>query len=263
MKYDNRRSFQQHMRGLEALGTIRVGSEEYDGRYLAQLVSVRYDPPAEAADNTPQIVCELGMIVARAKKLLDIAEMDYRIWRDSAIWDLMNNLEKAVAAGFESACDPGEDARGKPKPPKTPSRSDAEGYLRQLPDYKRLNQAVYDAQEAWSVLHTALEAAKLRTHALTLSSRWGLSSPEAASDNRRVSPGEGYDPDDNPTQRYGGLPAGSSTQAVPPPGSGDGPPPPPPPPPPPVPARRYRSPPQPMSRTPPPKPIPCRHRLKP
>tara|TARA_R110002126_G_scaffold267894_2_gene411343 strand:+ start:158 stop:868 length:711 start_codon:yes stop_codon:yes gene_type:complete len=223
---DNRRSFRQLIKALEHMPAITVLGAEYDGLYLSQLVSVRYSPPAEAADDTPQLMSELGTIVAQAKAQLDDTELDYRIWRDTTLFQIMNSLDAAERAGFACVTSPGKYANGKDKAAALPSKTEAESYLRTLPEYRTHWDSQRHAQLAWSTLHLALEAAKVRTHALNISSRWGLASPEAASDNSQTSPGPTYEPPPRDVQSA----AGSSTVQPPPPPAipGAGPPPPPP-----------------------------------
>lgn len=229
MNHDNPRSnFFAMLRSIEALPPVVIDGVEYSGVYLAQVVSVRYDPPAEAADNTPQLVYELGAIVARAKRQKDLAEVDYRIWRDTIVHRMTNDVNAAREAGFECAANPGVDAKGKEKDPKTPAASVVEAYLRTLPEYRAHYVAQAEAERAWSTVHAAWEAAKLRTLALNVSSRWGLRSPETAGDNTRTSPGPDYQPQLPDPPRHAATPPGSQSSEAGPPAPPQLPPPPPP-----------------------------------
>ena len=152
--------------GLAALPVVTVGGVEYTGSYLALLVAINPELLAAEVCRTPQLVFELGRIVAHAYREKSDAEADYRAWRDSLTHKLTNGLKAASKVGFECACSPGVDAKGKPKQPKTPSVTAVETYIRGLAEYRRYYTRIADREEAWSTLHAALEAAKTRTWAM-------------------------------------------------------------------------------------------------
>lgn len=153
------------MRGIEQAAPIVVDGTEYSGPYLAILVRMNPNLIGPESAETPQIIAEVGRIVARAKRAKDSAETAYRIWRDGTVHRLTNDLDTAIAAGFECACAPGTDSRGKAKPPKTPAASAAEAYVRTLPDYARHQETIAEREEAWATLHAVYEAAQARTWA--------------------------------------------------------------------------------------------------
>jgi hypothetical protein len=151
----------EKVRGLLTMPAVVVDGEEYTGAYLAQIVSVSSVPEAEAA-RTPELLLGLSRVVARAKLALDAAQAEYRHWRDSQIHRVTNNVNAAVVEGFDCAVNPGTDAKGNPKAAKCPPTSVAEVWLRTLPDYRRHWDRQREAEEAWAVLHGALEAAQSR-----------------------------------------------------------------------------------------------------
>ncbi len=154
---------------IQALATapaVSVNGDEYSGAYLALLVATNPNKLLAEAAETPQLVCELGRIVAIAYREKTNAEIDYRVWRDTLIFAVTNSMEEATAAGFACACSPGTDAKGNAKPPKLPSATVAESYVRTRPEYAEHNRKMAEREEAWATIHTALEAAKARTWAV-------------------------------------------------------------------------------------------------
>jgi hypothetical protein len=154
-----------NLRGLAALPAVRVNGEEYSGVYLAQFVGLSATPEAEA-ERTPALLASLGRLVARAQAELEAARRDYRVWRDSTIHRVTNDVAAALAAGFDCALNPGVDAKGNPKRPQTPSATAAETYVRTLPEYAAHWDRQNAAEEAWATLHAALEAARMRVWSL-------------------------------------------------------------------------------------------------
>lgn len=151
----------ESVRGLLTMPAVVVDGEEYTGAYLALIVRVSGVPEAEAA-RTPELLLGLSRVVARAKTALDTAQTDYRRWRDYTVHKVTNDLDFASAAGFDCAINPGVDSRGKAKAAKTPAATAAEAWLRTLPDYADHWSRQRTAEEAWAVLHGALDAAQSR-----------------------------------------------------------------------------------------------------
>lgn len=148
--------------GLLEMPTVETGGVSYSGAYLATQVAVNGAQPEAEAERTPELVLGLTRAVAKAQREMEDAKANYRHWRDEKVHKLTNSVQSAVLAGFQCACNPGKDSRGKDKPPKCPSASAAETYLRSLPEYAEHWATQNEREEAWAVLHGALEAARLR-----------------------------------------------------------------------------------------------------
>ena len=210
-----KRSHREIVAYLKEAGPVRVGDFEYDGLYLSSIVAVNPANLHHEATITPQLMAELGRMVAAARHAMNRAELDYRIWRDSTIFMLTNDLRQAVAAGFDCAVNPGVDSKGKPKNAKCPSVSVAEQYLRTQPEYRACWARQHAAEEAWSTLHAALDAAKQRTWAVKV---------QGGMDGPGVPRGDGHRTSAEPSaETYTPTPVATAS---------DNPPPPPPPPPP-------------------------------
>lgn len=143
--------------GLREMRPIEVDGKEYTGAYFATLVSL--DPELTEAESaqTPQIIAELGRLVARAYAQKQRIELEYRIWRDGTIYKVTNDLAAAEKAGFD--CATGDKA-------KCPSNASAEAWMRTTPEYRRHNENVIVAEEAWQTVNVALDAAKARSWAI-------------------------------------------------------------------------------------------------
>jgi hypothetical protein len=150
------------MRGLVDMPPVTVGGVEYTGAYLALMVAVNGNQPEAEAERTPELVLGLTRAVAKAQREMENAKVDYRHWRDTQIHTLTNSLSAACAAGFECAVNPGKDSKGKEKAPKCPSASAAETYIRSVEPYKLHWEIQNHKEEAWAVMHGALEASRLR-----------------------------------------------------------------------------------------------------
>lgn len=177
-------SYRSIITGIATSPPIVVNGVEYTGSYLAMEVSIR-DSIGEEARRTVQLISELGRLSAAAQSHLKLVEARYRAWRDGVVYRMTNYVNDASAAGFECAAKPGKDAKGKDKPPKTPSTAAVEAYLRTLPEYMTHYQAQADAEEAWATVHAALEAAKQRTWALKAAQSY--EEGEGEGDNSRLS----------------------------------------------------------------------------
>ena len=175
----------EHVSGIAGSPPVTVGDTEYTGAYLALMVATSPNTPGAEAARTPQLIAELGRIVAIAYRAKVDAETAYRIWRDTTIHTLTNSITAAVAAGFECASDPGVDSRGKEKPPKTPASSAAESYMRSLPEYGEHQATISEREEAWATVHAALDAAKNRTWAVRIVSDQSEGRNRSAGDDNR------------------------------------------------------------------------------
>ncbi len=255
---------------LAALPAMTLGTQTITGIELSFIVAINPELPYAEAIKTPQVISELGTMTAKALGAKEDAELEYRIWRDTLIHKLTNSIVDAKAAGFECACDPGVDAKGNAKPPKTPSKEAAEVYLRTLPEYREHYRRQNAATETWAALHASFKGAEARQWAVRMKEDSGGNvtsgpgtEPEAA--------GPAWDPASPYANGYGAV-GGSTTYAVnahapsppfvpPPPPMPPGPPPQPatiaPPPPPPPLAVAPLGPPPPLP-LPPPPPLPPR-----
>ena len=158
-------TYKELIRGLGGVSAVVLRGTEFTGAYLAGLVALSGDNEADARV-TPQLLAELGRLVAAARADLDRAELAYRRWREAVVTRVTNSVDAAREAGFECACNPGNDSKGKPKEPTTPSVSAAESWVRTLPEYEALSLAQIDAAEVWSTLHAAHAAAGERVWAI-------------------------------------------------------------------------------------------------
>lgn len=181
-------NFTAMVAGLAELDPVTIRGRTYTGADLAAQVAVNPQDPDEG-DRTPQLISEFGRLLAAAERDKNEAETDYRVWRETEVFRVTNNLEAAAAAGFACAAedggdepdeDPGDEApkrRAKPKAPKAPklpSQTAAEGWVRTLPRYRELYRRKAEADEAFAVMAAALEAAKARTWALRATDRAGV-----------------------------------------------------------------------------------------
>ena len=157
-------NFRAQVAGIAALKPVLIRGQEYTGAYLATLVAVNPEHGAAEAARTPQLISELGRLVAAALRDKEIAEARYRAWRDSTIHELTTDLDAARGAGFD--CTPGKYANGKDKPATPPSRAEAETYLHTMPEYVDRRDAQLQAEEAWATVYATYEAAKARQWAI-------------------------------------------------------------------------------------------------
>ena len=127
------------------------------------MVAINPNTPVEEAARTPQLMAELGRLVAAAHRAKNDAEMSYRVWRDTLIHSVTNDLDEAKRAGFDCAVNPGVDSRGKDKPAKCPSANVAEVWMRTQAEYLQHYARINQAEEAWATIHATMEAAQQRT----------------------------------------------------------------------------------------------------
>ena len=230
-----RPGFRTILAQLAGLPPLTLAGQPVTGAELVFAVAINPEQPYAEAMRTPQVIAELGRATASALRAKEDADLDYRIWRDSLVHRLTNDLDAAKAAGFECAANPGTDAKGNAKEAKTPSQAAVEVYLRLLPEYRTHYERQNAAAETWAAFHAALEGAKARQWAVRMKEDNGGNQTEPAAEDEA---GPTWTPD---------APAPIVAQAAPPPPSltPAGPPPPPPiappavaPPPPPVAATR-------------------------
>jgi hypothetical protein len=189
-----------------------VNGDEYTGSYLALLVATNPNKLVAEAAETPQLVCELGRIVALAYREKANAEVDYRVWRDSVVHALTNDLDAAIEAGFACAGAPGVDAKGNAKPGKIPSVTAVESYVRTLPEYREHHRKMAEREEAWATIHAALDAAKARTWAVR-----ALADTEGATASVGDNPRSRIVADQTPAPAIDRVDATGAAQAGPPP----------------------------------------------
>lgn len=162
------RSFRSIVAQLAGLPVLNLNGQDMTGIELAMVVAINAEQPYAEAMRTPQVIAELGRCTAAALAQKEGAELSYRIWRDSIVHHMTNNVAAAAAAGFECAAAPGTDAKGNAKEGKTPSISAVEVYLRTLPEYRTYHEATIRATETWAAFHAAFEGAKARQWAVRL-----------------------------------------------------------------------------------------------
>lgn len=193
-----RGSFRAMIAGLELLAPVVLRGKEYTGMQLAHQIAI--DPSATdwEAERTPQLISELGRLVAAAYRDKEVADADYRVWRETEMHRLTNDLEHAKRAGF-TCVEEGKDAKGKPKPGKPPSREAAEGYMRTLPGYMDCYRKKLDAEETWQTLFASHEAAKARTWAIRGYERSGADESRNRVEQREAADGSAPPTPDLPT----------------------------------------------------------------
>jgi hypothetical protein len=173
---------------LAGLPPLTLGDVTLTGVELALTVAINPELPYAEAMRTPQLIAELGRLTARALRAKEETELTYRIWRDGLVHRLTNDIEAAKAAGFECAVNPGTDAKGNPKEPKTPAASAVEVYLRTLPEYRQLYDAQNAATETWAALHSAFEGAKARQWAIRMKEDSGGNATGRAAEPEEAGP---------------------------------------------------------------------------
>ena len=188
------RSLRSLVAGIQALGPVTIRGQENTGAYLSTMVAVNPQHPAEAG-RTTLLISEFGRLTSAALYESERAESLYRAWRDNIIWTMTNDMEAAEEAGFASVCEPGEDAKGNPKPQKLPSNAIVERYIRTLPEYREMKDICLTAQEAWGSAHAAYTASQARQWAIRAFDGSG-----GTDDSRRTS----QEPVDDPAHHYHG-----------------------------------------------------------
>lgn len=147
------------IQGLAGLPPFTVNSQEYTGSYFSLMLSINWECAAEEAERTPQLIYELGHLAAQAKAEHEALEVEYRVWRDSQVWQYVlgpDALTNAQAAGFAAAVEK----------QKVPAKTDVEIYYRSTPEYKEHWRRQRNAELAYNALYRAYEAAKARQSVL-------------------------------------------------------------------------------------------------
>lgn len=216
------RSIVAQLAGLPPLSLL---GQPVTGVELAMIVAINPELPYAEAMRTPQVIAELGRCTAAALRAKEDAELEYRIWRDTLVHRLTNDVEAAKLAGFDCAVNPGVDAKNNPKEPKTPSLGAVEVYLRTLPEYSTHYAQQHAATETWAAFHAAFEAAKSRQWAVRMKEESG---GNVAGEVEVERPGPAWDPNPpvTPPSMYP-PPAQATIAPPPPPPVGPVPPPPP------------------------------------
>ena len=133
---------------------IEVRGQKITGAALATMLAVDPELAGVQAWRTPQIISEIGRILAAATYEKDIAELRYRVWRDGEIHKIITDLDYAIKIGAV-----GDDAK------KTLARDNAETFTRTLDEYTEHYEKVIAATEAVNAIAAAYEAAKARIEA--------------------------------------------------------------------------------------------------
>ena len=173
--------YKELVAGIADCKAIDIGGKKYAGSYLAMIVALNPNLPTQEAADTPQMISELGTLVAIAYRAKQEAEVGYRVWRDGTVHRLTNSMAEATTAGFRCITDPGADAKGNPKPAKMPATSAVEAYMRTLPEYVEHHKNMMVTEEAWATIHTTLEAARQRTWAIRIFAETGTGAEQAGS----------------------------------------------------------------------------------
>ena len=135
------------------MGEFELRGQKISGSYLAMLVAINPNLPVQESARTPQLIAELGALVAAASYEMEMAEVRYRQWRDSAILDLTRNLDFV-----KEEIDP--DAK------KPLTKTSADSAVRTLSDYPKFWDEKTRAAEVHAMLHAAYEAARARARAI-------------------------------------------------------------------------------------------------
>ncbi len=145
------RAFSLQLKGISTLGTFELRGTEYTGVELAMQLAINPNLPIQESARTPQLILEIGCLVAAAAAEAELLDMSYRHWRAQQV------LAFTTDAGF---------ALAHAASPKVLSKSAAEEATRALPGYVERYRAKIRAAEAHAVFHAAYEAAKSRQRAL-------------------------------------------------------------------------------------------------
>lgn len=148
-------NFRGLVAGLAGIPPLTVGGREYTGPYLAQLMVVNPDLPADESARTPQLIVELGCLLATARYELDKAEVNERVWRYELIASLTTDpdaVETAQNMGYL-----GDDAT------KPLTKTAAQALVHNQPEYVEHSEAQAQARYAVQVLEHAVAGAKARS----------------------------------------------------------------------------------------------------
>lgn len=172
----NRDNFRAILKGLDGLGALEVRGEEYTGTQLAYQVAINPEVPIDEAARTPQLIFEMGRLCAAARAEFETVEASYLKWREELTLELLYDLE--VAEGYDLAV---TDSKGKVK---CPPRATIDSFVRTTDDYQEWKAKMRRAEEIWSSLVGALDAAKARTRSIIVTDRsGGTAQPRVAANN--------------------------------------------------------------------------------
>lgn len=139
---------------LAELGEFELRGHTYSGPYLSMLVRVDPSQPIDESARTPQLIQELAYLTAVAGYESEIADLDYRVWRDKQILRLTTDLDYVQKVMKD------EDIE------KCLTKTAAEVVVRTIAAYKKHYQKKAKASEVHAILHGAFEAAKARQRAV-------------------------------------------------------------------------------------------------
>lgn len=208
--------FRAMISALAAMGPVVLREQTVTGEYLSALVAINPELPDEEAARTPQLVSELGRLTAAAYYEKEMAEVRYRVWRDTFMHAHTNMSKDDVkeALGIDGNV----------------TKAAVELAMRAQADYPVLNEARLKAEETWQTLFAAYEAAKARSWAIRgFAGSGGVSQPAVRQTDHTEYSGPvdvRYDtgPTDEPLSDSEGYATGQRTP-IPPPGRSAPPPP--------------------------------------
>ena len=164
--------------GLAAMGTVTLRGQDYSGPYLSTMLAHNPELPDDEKRRNAQLISEFGRLTAAALFEKQMAEVSYRIWRETQVFELVTDIETAINMG---ALPDGAT--------KFLAKTSARDFVRTLPEYKTHMDAVLAAEECWGTLHaayTAAQARKWEIHAIERSG--GTAAREAARADRPFRP---------------------------------------------------------------------------
>lgn len=151
--YFENRSHRHLVRGLQDLFPVTIRGQEYAGLYFSGLVSINPEDAINESMRTPQLIAELGILVAAAAKDKQVLEAQFRSWRDSKVVSVTTDSDEAEAEGLTDGKKPA-------------AHNLAETWVRTLPEYVVWQEKIAHAEEAWASAYAALKAAESRKDAL-------------------------------------------------------------------------------------------------
>lgn len=160
-----------------------VRGEAITGAQLTMMIAINPEIAADEAWRTPQLISELGRVLAAALYEKEMAEIKFRVWRDTESHKVTTDVDYAIKLKAVT--------KDSTKPL---AKTAAEDWTRTRPDYLTLAEAVRAADEAYNTIAAAYEAAKARTRAIENYLYQG------GSGGRPPRPGD----DDHATHRHGG-----------------------------------------------------------
>ena len=149
------------VRGLESFPIVKVGTQEYAGVQLAALVQVNPSDLHGESIRTPQLVAEIGRLVAAAARNKAVLEAQFRFWRDTKVLEVITDPSAAKAEGLTDG-------------DKVAAKTTAESWVHTLPEYVQWSERIAHAEEAYATMYHTLEGAKARTRAIDDAVKNGL-----------------------------------------------------------------------------------------